>query len=104
MIISTAVIVAAGKGRRMGTEISKQFLPLCGKEILAHTVEKFEKAACIRDIILVTGGCPAGCAADGAGIRLEENHFRNGGRQGEAGFCVPWLAAGAAGYGNCADS
>ena len=55
MSISTAVIVAAGKGRRMGTEISKQFLPLCGKEILAHTVEKFEKAACIRDIILVTG-------------------------------------------------
>jgi 2-C-methyl-D-erythritol 4-phosphate cytidylyltransferase len=55
MSISTAVIVAAGKGRRMGTEISKQFLPLCGKEILAHTVEKFEKAACIRDI-LVTGG------------------------------------------------
>ena len=39
----------------MGTERSKQFLPLCGKEILAHTVEKFEKAACIRDIILVTG-------------------------------------------------
>ena len=56
MSISTAVIVAAGKGKRMGTEISKQFLPLCGKEILAHTVEKFEKAACIRDIILVTGG------------------------------------------------
>ena len=56
MNISTAVIVAAGKGKRMGTEISKQFLPLCGKEILAHTVEKFEKAACIRDIILVTGG------------------------------------------------
>ena len=56
MSISTAVIVAAGKGRRMGTEISKQFLPLCGKEILAHTVEKFEKAACIRDIILLTGG------------------------------------------------
>lgn len=53
--ICTAVIVAAGKGKRMGTEISKQFLPLCGKEILAHTVEKFEKAEKIRDIILVTG-------------------------------------------------
>ena len=91
MSISTAVIVAAGKGKRMGTEISKQFLPLCGKEILAHTVEKFEKAACIRDIILVTGG-----------DALQD--FRNGGRQGEAGFCIPWLAAGAAGYGNCADS
>lgn len=53
--ISTAVIVAAGKGRRMGTEISKQFLPLGGKEILAHTVEKFEQASVVRDIILVTG-------------------------------------------------
>ena len=53
--ICTAVIVAAGKGKRMGTELSKQFLPLCGKEILAHTVEKFEKAEKIRDIILVTG-------------------------------------------------
>ena len=53
--ICTAVIVAAGKGRRMGTEVSKQFLPLCGKEILAHSVEKFEKAEKIRDIVLVTG-------------------------------------------------
>lgn len=53
--ICTAVIVAAGKGKRMGTEISKQFLPLCGREILAHTVEKFEKAEKIRDIVLVTG-------------------------------------------------
>ena len=53
--ICTAVIVAAGKGRRMGTEISKQFLPLGGKEILAHSVEKFEKAEKIRDIVLVTG-------------------------------------------------
>ena len=53
--ICTAVIVAAGKGKRMGTDVSKQFLPLCGKEILAHTVEKFEKAQNIRDIVLVTG-------------------------------------------------
>ena len=53
--ICTAVIVAAGKGKRMGTDISKQFLPLGGKEILTHTVEKFENAEQVRDIILVTG-------------------------------------------------
>lgn len=53
--ICTAVIVAAGKGKRMGTDISKQFLPLGGKEILAHTVEVFEQAKTIRDIVLVTG-------------------------------------------------
>ena len=98
MSISTAVIVAAGKGRRMGTEISKQFLPLCGKEILAHTVEKFEKAACIRDIILVTGGDAL------QDVRQMAQEYGNGGGKGTAGFCIPWLAAGAAGYGNCADS
>ena len=53
--ICTAVIVAAGKGKRMGGEISKQFLLLSGKEILAHTVERFELVKEIRDIILVTG-------------------------------------------------
>ena len=53
--ICSAVIVAAGKGKRMGTDISKQFLPLCEKEILAHTVEKFEETHQIRDIILVAG-------------------------------------------------
>ncbi len=53
--ICTAIIVAAGKGKRMGTAISKQFLPLAGKEILAHTVERFEQADAIRDIILVAG-------------------------------------------------
>lgn len=54
--ICTAILVAAGKGRRMGTEISKQFLPLCGKEILAHTMAHFEQSPAIRDIILVIGG------------------------------------------------
>lgn len=53
--ICTAVIVAAGKGTRMGAQVSKQFLPLCGKEILAHTVEVFERSETVRDIVLVTG-------------------------------------------------
>ncbi len=53
--ICTAVIVAAGKGKRMGTDISKQFLLLGGKEILAHTIDRFEQAERIRDIVLVTG-------------------------------------------------
>lgn len=53
--ICAAIIVAAGKGKRMGAAVSKQFLPLGGKEILAHTVEVFERANVIREIILVTG-------------------------------------------------
>ncbi len=36
-----AVIVAGGSGSRMGSEIPKQFLPLAGKPILLHTIERF---------------------------------------------------------------
>ena len=42
--VCAAVIVAAGSGKRMGTTVCKQYLLLEGKEILAHTVEKFEKS------------------------------------------------------------
>ena len=53
--VCAAVIVAAGSGKRMGTTVSKQYLLLEGKEILAHTVEKFEKSKMIDEIILVIG-------------------------------------------------
>ncbi|HHX63104.1 MAG TPA: 2-C-methyl-D-erythritol 4-phosphate cytidylyltransferase [Epulopiscium sp.] len=51
----SVVIVAAGSGRRMGTEVKKQYLKLNGKEILAHTIGQFEKCNRIDEIILVTG-------------------------------------------------
>lgn len=35
------VIVAGGKGLRMGTEIPKQFLQLLGKPVLMHTISAF---------------------------------------------------------------
>lgn len=36
-----AIIVAGGSGTRFGSHIPKQFLPLCGKPVLMHTVERF---------------------------------------------------------------
>lgn len=53
--VCAAVIVAAGTGKRMGTSVSKQYLLLDGKEILAHTVEKFENSALVDELILVVG-------------------------------------------------
>ncbi|MCY4418736.1 MAG: 2-C-methyl-D-erythritol 4-phosphate cytidylyltransferase [Cytophagales bacterium] len=38
-----ALIVASGIGHRFGTEIPKQFLPLCGKPVLMHSMEAFFK-------------------------------------------------------------
>ncbi len=52
---ASVVIVAAGKGKRMGTDIKKQYLKLNGKEVLAHTIQKFEDCNEIDEIIIVTG-------------------------------------------------
>jgi 2-C-methyl-D-erythritol 4-phosphate cytidylyltransferase len=35
------VIVAGGSGRRMGTDVPKQFLEIAGKPVLLHTIERF---------------------------------------------------------------
>ena len=35
------IIVAGGKGLRMGGDLPKQFIPMAGKPVLMHTVEKF---------------------------------------------------------------
>jgi len=48
-----AVIVAGGKGLRMGGDIPKQFLPIDGKPILMHTIEAFRKALYDVEIALV---------------------------------------------------
>ncbi|KIL38402.1 2-C-methyl-D-erythritol 4-phosphate cytidylyltransferase [Gordoniibacillus kamchatkensis] len=49
------VVVAAGRGTRMGTAESKQYLPLGGKPILVHTLETFERMAEASEIVLVVG-------------------------------------------------
>lgn len=36
-----AVVVAGGKGLRMGAELPKQFIPIGGKPVLMHTLERF---------------------------------------------------------------
>lgn len=48
-----AIIVAAGKGTRMGSEIPKQYLTIAGKTILDTTLYKFDKSNDVDEIILV---------------------------------------------------
>ena len=50
---AAAVIVAAGKGTRMGPNVDKMFLEIAGKPVLAHTWQRFATAKCIDEIILV---------------------------------------------------
>lgn len=51
--MTAVVIVAAGQGLRMGSDKPKQFLPLCGKPILVHTLEMFLSHCDLDPIILV---------------------------------------------------
>lgn len=49
----TALIVAGGKGLRMGSDLPKQFLPVGGKPVLMHTLEAFYRFDAAIDLILV---------------------------------------------------
>jgi 2-C-methyl-D-erythritol 4-phosphate cytidylyltransferase len=49
------VVVAAGKGSRMGSTESKQYLLMDHKPILVHTLEVFQQIAEVSSIVLVVG-------------------------------------------------
>ena len=47
------IILAGGKGLRMGADIPKQFLPVGGKPVLMRTIERFREYSDALNIILV---------------------------------------------------
>ena len=49
----SAVIVAAGKGTRMGPNVDKLFLELNGRPVVAHTWRRFDLAPVIDELVLV---------------------------------------------------
>src|SRR5439155_20083038 len=51
--MTSAIIVAAGQGTRMGPNVDKLFLEVAGRPVVAHTWATFNNAACIDEIILV---------------------------------------------------
>ena len=51
----TAIVLAAGRGKRMGGNVQKQYLELEGKPIIYYTLEAFQNSPLIDSIILVTG-------------------------------------------------
>src|SRR5438552_14577457 len=51
--MNVAIVVAAGKGTRLGGDQPKQFLELRGVPIVIHTLRQFERGAEINEIIVV---------------------------------------------------
>lgn len=52
-----AIVLAAGKGKRMGANINKQFININEKPVLFHTLRVFQQCEYIDDIVVV-------CSAD----------------------------------------
>lgn len=49
-----AIILAAGSGRRLGSDLPKQFLEVEGRQVIEYTLEAFEKCAAVDEICVVT--------------------------------------------------
>ncbi|MBO4882011.1 MAG: 2-C-methyl-D-erythritol 4-phosphate cytidylyltransferase [Lachnospiraceae bacterium] len=49
------VLLAGGRGTRMGTGVHKQFLELGGKPLIWHSLNAVQKSDLIDDVILVSG-------------------------------------------------
>ena len=51
--MTSAVLVAAGRGTRMGAGVDKLFLEVAGQPVVAHTWRRFDDAECVGEIVLV---------------------------------------------------
>lgn len=49
-----AIIPAAGQGSRMGASVSKVYIDVLGRPLLAYTLDKFQRHSLIADIIILT--------------------------------------------------
>ncbi|MBQ9438955.1 MAG: 2-C-methyl-D-erythritol 4-phosphate cytidylyltransferase, partial [Lachnospiraceae bacterium] len=56
------IVVAAGKGRRFGGDIPKQYLNLCGKPVLCHCLDVMEKSFLSEVVLVVAKGDEDYCA------------------------------------------
>lgn len=52
----SAIVVAGGKGERMGGELPKQFMEVLGKPVLSYTIHALSACPEVAEIIIVTLG------------------------------------------------
>ena len=73
--MNSAIIVAAGKGTRMGPTVDKLFLEVAGRPVVVHTWQRFNDAGCINDIVIVVrDGMQSAFAELAARYNLKKAH------------------------------
>lgn len=71
--MTAAIIVAAGRGTRMGPDVDKLFLEVAGRPVIAHTWRRFDAAKDIHEIVLVVrDGLQSAFKAIGAELNLSK--------------------------------
>jgi 2-C-methyl-D-erythritol 4-phosphate cytidylyltransferase len=50
---ATAIVVAAGEGRRIGGDTPKAYLPIAGRPIVSRTLDRFFSTRTVRQVVLV---------------------------------------------------
>lgn len=78
---NVAVVLAGGVGARMGAGIPKQLLTVCGRTVLEHTIDAFEKNANIDEIIVVANPAIIGRVKAWQGTWKKVRHIVEGGRE-----------------------
>jgi 2-C-methyl-D-erythritol 4-phosphate cytidylyltransferase len=69
--MTSAIIVAAGKGTRMGPNVDKLFLEVAGQPVVAHTLRRFDAAPGIDELVVVVrDGMQAAFEELARGLRL----------------------------------
>jgi 2-C-methyl-D-erythritol 4-phosphate cytidylyltransferase len=67
--MNVAIVVAAGKGTRLGGDRPKQFLELAGVPIIVHALRQFERCREISEVVTVLP------AEETAGFESAVNRF-----------------------------
>jgi 2-C-methyl-D-erythritol 4-phosphate cytidylyltransferase len=70
-MLATAVVLAAGEGRRIGGNTSKSFLPLAGRPLVLRTLDQVFSARTVKNVVLVIAAheiarCETLISSDGA--------------------------------------
>ena len=61
---NTAIVLAAGQGKRMHSKVQKQFLEIQGYPVLYYSLRCIQESPLIQDIILVTGEESISCCKE----------------------------------------
>ena len=81
--MNCAIIVAAGKGTRMGPDVDKLFLSVAGRPVIAHTWARFDVSSSVDEVVLVTRPDHEETLREVAGLLKPQKPFRfvHGGKE-----------------------